>query len=59
MDYESYLRKQRISTGRYKPTGKHRHSLPLSLVTGLSLRLHADISKATAHERIQHYVAPT
>jgi hypothetical protein len=29
MGYESYLRKRRISVSsrRYKPTGKHRHSL--------------------------------
>ncbi|CAH1374353.1 unnamed protein product [Tenebrio molitor] len=34
MGYESYLRKRRISVSsmRYKPTGKHRHSLHFSLV---------------------------
>jgi hypothetical protein len=42
MGYESYLRKRRISvsTRRYN--------------TGLSPRLGADISKVTAHERIQY-----
>jgi hypothetical protein len=44
MGYESYLRKQPIlvSDSIYR------------FVTGLSLRLRADISKDTAHERIQH-----
>jgi hypothetical protein len=37
MGYESYLRKRRIP----------------SFLTGLSLRLRADISKVIAHERIQ------
>jgi hypothetical protein len=32
MGYESYLRRILVSSRRYKPTGKHRHSLPLSLV---------------------------
>jgi hypothetical protein len=68
MDFEPYLRKQQISvsSGRYKPTEKHRHSLRLfarkvvdvfsfhlRFFTGLSLRLRADISKVTVHERIQ------
>jgi hypothetical protein len=67
MGYESYLRKRRISVSsrRYKPTAKHRHSLVYFSVficryfTGLSQRLRVDISKVTAHERIQlEYVNP-
>jgi hypothetical protein len=57
-----------VSSRRYKPTGQHRHVSSLSRLlackvvdvfiyrffTGLWLRLRADISKVTAHERIQH-----
>jgi hypothetical protein len=33
-------------------------SFHLEIFTGLSLRLRADISKVTAHERIQHLYHP-